>query len=781
MLDNLLNFHEASSVEKSKPEYGLMVARDINNSVQTGWSGYYNRRNSRYDLNRRIAAGRQDMTQFLDLMGIDGKDSFVNLDLTPPAIAPKFMAIIIQRFLERSEKLVVSAIDPYSVERKNYAKLEAEYRMRNKDMIAAMEEAGGFPLEDPEAITPKNRNELEVYFGPEYQLPEEIGFEKGIDFVLLDNDWEVCKKRIITDLTEKGLGVTKVYVDSNGKIRIRPVIPENSIYSWSEYEDFRDIGWCGELIKIKVPEYRDRFYKDYVRMYGEGSAEKMLFEDIKKANTPDPKARLQWLDSYAMPNYYRPYDDWSVEVIEFEVKTLDTDIYQAKKNAHGKLIAVDKKKRLPQRLGENKEIVQTDIFNIYKGSYVRKVDKIFNWGKCKNMIRPQSNLSDVYFSYSFYMYENRDMVNMALPERMQTSINQLTLAHLMIQRLIAAIRPPGLKVDIRALQELDLGLGKTLAPLDIMKIYNQTGNIFYKSWNEDPTVEKVYVPMEELANAGSVAQLQELIATYNFYLERLRDDIGTNEFIEGQGGISGKTSPTLAQNQVVSGNRATEFIYDGYTNIFMNTGRRIAILLWDNIMYGGEEYRGFVGDDKIDESRFDIKVEPKPTAEDRAALEQAVNICLQEKSITLADAHKIRSIDNMKLAYLYLAQAEEKVRQDKMAADQANIQATAQAQIQSAQAAAESNMAVDTNKGQMDMQMQQLKIKGDADLSLQKFVQDALLKTMDNPDAQINPLIQSIIDSYLEGKANQEMAEQQMAEAMMGAAMEQSGGQPPAQ
>jgi hypothetical protein len=292
------------------------------------------------------------MTQFLDLMNIDGKSSFVNVDLTPPCIAPKFLDIITQRFMERNESAQANAVDPVSVNKKDYSKKEAEYRMENKDMINGIQQEAGVPVEDPSAYVPDDKDDLEFHFGYEYQLPEEIRFEKGIDYVLTDNDWDpVCKRKVVEDLEEAGLSAARTYVDVNGVIRVRACEPENTVYSWSKFNDLRDIAFCGELYKMKVPEYRARFAKDYIKLYGPTAAEEHIFADIKRAaaDCPGYNNLLTWNTDWCN-SMYRPYDDWEVEIMDFEFKTVDNDIFTAKTNSYGKLIAVDKKDKCPKRL-----------------------------------------------------------------------------------------------------------------------------------------------------------------------------------------------------------------------------------------------------------------------------------------------------------------------------------------------------------------------------------------------------------------------------------------------
>lgn len=765
-MDNrLLDFHKGTNKQKADPKFGLQVAQSISSTVDRGYNGYFTRRNGKIKVSRDIASGHQDMTQFLDLMNIDGKNAFVNLDLTPPAIAPKFMDIITQRFMERSEEVKVSAIDPNSKRKQQRAKAEAEFRMEEAGTIKALEQESGVPLEDKNAYTPEDRDDLEFYFGYEYQLPEEIKFEKAVDFVLTDNDWvSVCKRKVLEDLEETPLAATRTYIDVNGKIKVRVCEPENTFYSWSKYNDLRDIAWCGELYKMKVTEYRARFNDDYVRQYGEGLAEQKIFEDVMKAASGCPGyTSLNWITDWAY-SYYRPYDDWEIEVMDFEFKTVDNDIYTAKKNKYGNLIAVDKRDKMPQRLGENKELVVKQVYNIYRGYYVRKLDRLFQWELAKNMIRPQSNLSDVYFSFSFYMSKNRNMTNVTLPERMKTSITQMTLAHLKIQQLIAKMRPAGIQVDVSGLVDIDLGLGGNLSPLELQRVYDQTGNVYYRSIKEDGDTRQ-QPPIQELRNDGSVAQIQAQIAVYNFYLERLRQDIGTNESVEGQS-VNPKLGLGVMQNQITASNRTTEYIYEGYLSLMQNTCRKISILLWDNIIFGGKEYREFIGDEKIDEAYFDVNIDMLPDEMERLKIDQKVETALSAGVIDFQDAFKIGNIKNIKLKELYLSRAAKRKQQMEMEKNQANIQATTQAQVASAQATSQAKQQEMQVEFQGKSMVEQMKVKGQSDLEMQKFVQNLLTLSFEQ-NKPLPPQLQDIVDSYFSSKAQQEEEEQQMTDAVM--------------
>jgi len=226
MSDNkeILNFHLGNSKLKRDTQEGLKISKFLQKAYDCG---YFNKRNKKFEKNRKFSRGKQPMAEFLDLLNVDGKEAFVNLDMKAPAIAPKFMQVIIGGFMKREEKVRATAIDPVSVERKVYDRDEAEFRMNFGEEVRGIEAQSGVKLMADGDFTPETYDELELYFGLEYQLPEEILFEKGCDFVFYENGWPVIKRKLLEDIMETGFGATKTSVSNNGKINIRRVIPKN--------------------------------------------------------------------------------------------------------------------------------------------------------------------------------------------------------------------------------------------------------------------------------------------------------------------------------------------------------------------------------------------------------------------------------------------------------------------------------------------------------------------------------------------------------------------------
>ncbi len=752
----ILNFHLGNSKLKRDTAEGLKISKFLQKAYN---SGYFNRRNRKFEKNRKFSRGKQPMAEFLDLLNVDGKEAFVNLDMKAPAIAPKFMQVIIGGFMKRDEKVRATAVDPVSVDRKKYDKDEAEFRMNFGEEVRGIEEQSGVKLMSEGQFTPEDYEELELYFGLEYQLAEEILFEKGCEYVFYENGWNVIKRKLLEDISETGIGATKVSVGNNGKIHVRRVVPENSFYGFSTYDDFRDVSFIGEVISMKLVDIRNQY---------PNMPEEEIWKLAQRAKQYTQTVKWDDRFRYAID---RPYDDWTVDVLDYEIKTIDNVLYQAKTNKYGNLTAVDRKDKVPQKLGENKQLITKDMFVIYRGVYVLNSDTMLEWGIAKNMIKPSTvkEMADAFFSYSIYMPENLDLENMAIPERMETSIRQMTLAHLKIQQLVAKLRPSGLIIDIDSLSDINIGQGKALNPLELQRVYDQTGNIYYKRRTEDGD-QMNGLPIQEAPNAGSVSQIQELISVYNHYLDRLRDEIGVNEYREGAA-INPKTGLGVQQSQIQASNNATDFIYDAYLNIYQQTSFKIALLLYDSVLYGGKQYENYLSPDKVKGKVFDVKIEVMPDISERQFVESMIQTALSAGMIEFEDAFRIRSIKNTKLAEMYLTKAKKNKQKQKMEEAKQNSEMNAQAQQQSAMVAEQARQQTVQAETQGKLAVTTTEMKMKQELSQQEFIQNILLKSYETGKPLTEPL-QALVDEFFTKKQQEQMAmqqqamqEQQMAEA----------------
>lgn len=740
--NNLMNFHAASPEKKKTTAFGLQIAKHI----EKHWnSDYYSARNKRIEKNVKFATGKQPMQEYLSQMSMDGKDVYINLDTTPPPIAPKFVEVVIGSLMKREEKPRVSAIDPISIKQKFTAKSNAKFRMENQDFISKVEGQLNTKLTDDSQYTPEDTDDLNLYFELEHRLPEEIFFEEGLQYIWDSNSTDVIKRRIIFDTITAGYAGIKTTMDEGGKIKLKKCIPQNLIYAFSEYDDFRDASFIGEVQPMKITEVRVMF---------PNLDEEKIWQISQKAKNRQTVSR--WDERYRTLET-RPYDELSVDVLMFELKTIDTLLYQVKKTSNGSVV-VDKKDKNPERLGDNKEMIDKNIFVIYQGAYVINSGIMLEWKKQSNMIKPSmpEKMSEAYFSYSIYMPDNYELSNLPMIQRMETSIRQMTLTHMKIQQMVAKMRPAGMMIDVNGLQNISLGEGKTIEPLEIQKIYDQTGNMYYRSVDEEG--QRQGPPMQEIANSGSVSQLQELINIFNYYLNRLREETGINELRDGAG-INPRLGNKQLQAGIAASNNATDFIYDAYVNIIENTMMKCGILLSDAVKYRVKEYANIVQAD-IDNRYFDIKVEMLPDDEYKQYLDSMVQTALSAGGIDFETAFNIRNIKNIKLGEMYLSRATKKKQKEQQQQAQQNAQMNAQSQQQSLQMKAQADAQLEQMQGEYKVNSVKIEQSMRGDNDLQAFVMGVLQKSFEL-DRPLTPELQNVVNMYFQKQQQEAMAQQQ--------------------
>ena len=121
---------------------------------------------------------------------------------------------------------------------------------------------------------------------------------------------------------------------------------------------------------------------------------------------------------------------------------------------------------------------------------------------------------------------------------------------------------------------------------------------------------------------------------------------------------------------------------------------------------------------------FGIFIELMPDEEEKAMLENNIQMSLQQQTIDLEDAIDVREINNVKLANQVLKiRRNRKIEQDQLMKQQ-NMQAQAQANSQQQQVAAEMEVQKRQALAQSDAQLEQLK----AQLELQKMQQEIQAK-----------------------------------------------------
>ncbi|WP_187150974.1 hypothetical protein, partial [Treponema endosymbiont of Eucomonympha sp.] len=142
--------------------------------------------------------------------------------------------------------------------------------------------------------------------------------------------------------------------------------------------------------------------------------------------------KIRWMQEWNL-SLLRPYDEWNVDIMEFELKSLDEETFTVKITKNGSTLIT---KGMVDKLKDNQRVVKKKSWNIYRGVYCINKMMMLEWGIKNNMIRPQDpkESGNAEFSYSFYMYQNFDMRNVAVPEKIEEPLDQMIIARLKLQQ-----------------------------------------------------------------------------------------------------------------------------------------------------------------------------------------------------------------------------------------------------------------------------------------------------------------------------------------------------------
>ena len=194
------------TASKSDPKYGKELAKYIASTVFSGiGNGYFWLRNSRYLLNRQMAAGKMDTSVWRDRLQLNGKINFLNLNLQPLKIVNTIISKMVGRWMGRSEKVQVSATDPLSLKDKEEQFQQAEFILHNRQQLQQLQQASGVQMIPKNQFVPNDQDELDLWMAEYNRIPEEILYEKGINESFAANGlFDVVKEQLLHDSAEVG-------------------------------------------------------------------------------------------------------------------------------------------------------------------------------------------------------------------------------------------------------------------------------------------------------------------------------------------------------------------------------------------------------------------------------------------------------------------------------------------------------------------------------------------------------------------------------------------------
>ena len=700
-----------SDQEKVSESYGLQVGRAIQNewfSSNTGATRYRSNQNTFHNL-RLYARGEQPVQKYKDELSINGDLSYLNLDWKPVPILSKFVDIVVNGIADRSFDITTYSQDPYGISKRS-AYMESVIRDKQTEELNnfAQENFGINLFENPPETLPDSQEELDIHMQLTYKQGIEIAEETALNTLLDENRYDLTKRRTYLDLATLGIGAVKNNFSESEGVTIDYVDPAYLVYSYTEDPYFQDVYYAGEVKFVPINELKKQF----------PSLTQDQLERIQQQGTQNYGV----FDTNVSNEYNNNRDSNVIQVLYFNYKTYMNEVYKVKETSTGatKIIVRDDQFDPPvEMLEEQFGKMSRSLEVLYEGVMIVGTDIMLKWEMAKNMMRPKSDVSKVKMNYAITaprMYKGRIE---SLVSKCTGFADMVQLTHLKLQQVLQRMIPDGVYLDADGINEVDLGNGTNYNPQEALNMFFQTGSIIGRSFTQEGDMNPGKVPIQEVPTGSGGAKLQTLIATYNYYLQMIRDVTGLNEARDGSTPDS-RALVGVQKLAAANSNTATRHILDSGLYLTRELCECLSLRISDIIEYhpAKEAFITKIGKFNVgilEEMSdlylhdFGISLELMPDAEESAMLENNVQVALQQGSIDLSDAIDIREVKNIKLAN-QLLKVKQKQRQARLQAEQqANIQAQAQANSQAQQVAAQAEIQKDQALFQTKAQLEQLK------------------------------------------------------------------------
>ena len=680
-----------SDAEKATDEFGLQIGQ----AIQYEWfrkdsngCRYYSQWRD-FNRLRLYARGEQSIAKYKNELAVDGDLSYLNLDWTPVPIIPKFVDIVVNGMSDRLFKVNAFAQDAISQNERNQYQQTIEGQMAAKDVLSIVQNKTGFnPFTMNPDDLPQSDEELSLYMNLNYKPAIEIAEEEAIDTIFEENHYVDIRKRLDYDIMVTGMAVAKHEFLQGSGVEISYVDPANVVYSYTEDPHFKDCFYWGEIKTVPINEL--------VKI-----DPTLTREDLEKIS----KYSQSWYDYFNVAQFYENdifYRD-TCTLMYFNYKTTKKMVYKKKIKDNGNISMIEKDDTFnpPDEMMEEGsfEKVEKTIDVWYDGVMVMGTNIILKWELAKNMVRPKSASQHAipnYVAVAPRMYKG---VIESLVRRMIPYADLIQITHLKLQQVIARTVPDGVYIDADGLNEVDLGTGSAYNPQDALRLYFQTGSVIGRSYTQEGDFNQGKIPIQQLTSNSGASKASMLIGNLNHYLDMIRAVTGLNEARDGT--IANSDALVGVQKlAALSSNTATRHILDGSLYIYRTLAEALTYRVADILEYSDfkDDFINKIGKynvgilDEISDLYiydFGVFIEVSPDEEEKAMLEQNIQMALSKQDINLEDAIDIREIKNLKLANQLLKVKRKAKQEQDMQKDKLKQQAVMQQQMQSQQLAAQ--------------------------------------------------------------------------------------------
>ncbi len=595
------------------------LGRNIDMKYRNGaWYWNYSDRGRIWTI-RQYSDGRQDIAKYVDQWAGAGDEKttgreqvtntatnrnpigydrvkrkgYANISFDLVTIAPMIQRTIDALIGTSGQKIDVEALSPDARNKK----VKLKYKTFLKAKMAGFMKSVGKPIKE-EYFRPSDEVSLEMYemLGG-FNLNFEIVSKKLIQHTFSISQYDKLTEPLLKrDAFSLNFLVTQVYNDPvSGAVKVKYIDVPSYVCAYLNEQMGNNTPFSAHYEKYSIPDFRNMLLSEGL---GEEEAEKLV---NKAANAwwANPAGSYSQVQNW---NYYNDkdpvtgrmrYDEFFVDVLYFEYITKDRTFYKYKARENGSTDFYEDKYG-DYNTTSRTRVETIDSHVIYEGWYVPCLNEAFG-GKQKNMMRKDKKTP--VLSYTMQRISGKSIGESLIPIH-----DSIMIGALRLQAAKLAAAPKGIAIELGAINGMNLG-GQNFTPQEIIKVYSQTGNMFYKARLEQGKVVAGGMPIQEL-EGGIGKQLTEWITSYIHDIERALQISGISPVMAAGQKISGETLVGVAEAQIDATINNLYPLQNALEEMKAEVGQKALmkiLVTCANDKKVREYYAGIVGEDALDE------------------------------------------------------------------------------------------------------------------------------------------------------------------------------------
>lgn len=670
-----------------------------------------------YEKNRMYAIGKQPISQYKKMLGIDqeNNNTWLSVDWNVRAVVSGYRDKAISRLMKEDYDIVATPVDMLakSEEDMYYAKLKAKLAVRqlaqqqNPDLL-------GHPLLALQSNEPLDMEELEMRMQMGEQFNRSRDAELAIELAFYENAYKAWRRSIYEDLFDYGVAGSKDWLGDDNKAKFRRVNPENVIISYCKDATFSDLIHAGELISVSLVELATLTDAEGNRLFDDKELQEFAGSIAGKWGNP----RQMGLGT----GWLKPYDKFKCKVLDIEFYTYNDSVYMNKKDENGN---TDFRKIMDTNRGKKSDkYIRKKIQYVYKCKWILGTDKCYDWGMAYDQKRSVDGKfkSKTKLSYTFCAYNFYEMKAQSFMERLIPYLDDYQLTIYKIQNFKNRAVPSGWWIDLDALESVALNKGgANMQPKELLQMFFETGVLVGRSKDEAGNPQspnwKPVIPIENTAASELAMFYQDLVNT-----------VMTIEKMTGYNDItSGNPNPkTLVPGYQLANESTNDALYPmafaeetislqlaENTLMRMQQGIKKSDISGYALALNSNTLRFISVNPDISLRDYGIRLEKKTTNDEKMWLLQQMQNDIANGFLDTSDAVMLVNTKNVKQAQMIWAYRVKKAKERLQAEKMAQIQAQNEGTQQAAMIAQQGAMQQKQMEYQFELEKENLRIQGE--------------------------------------------------------------------